>query len=36
VHKQRLKLTTDASAMKEESKLDGCYVVESDLMCAAA
>jgi transposase len=36
VHKQRLKLTSDASALKEESKLDGCYVVESDLKAEQA
>lgn len=36
VHKQRLTLTHDASALKEESKLDGCYVVESDLKAEQA
>lgn len=36
VHKQRLKLTTDANALQEKSKLDGCYVVESDLKAEQA
>ena len=31
VHRQRLQLTIDPSALQEESKLDGCYVVESNL-----
>jgi Transposase DDE domain len=36
INKQRLKLTTDAGALKEASKLDGCYVVESDLKAEQA
>lgn len=36
VTQRRLKLTPDDSALKEESKLDGCYVVESDLKAEQA
>jgi Transposase DDE domain len=33
---QRFKLTTDPNQLEEESKLDGCYVVESDLKAEQA
>jgi transposase len=31
VHRRRLRLRVDAQAEKEDSQLDGCYVVETDL-----
>jgi hypothetical protein len=36
VKKKRLVLKSDAQVLQEEAKLDGCYVVESDLKAAQA
>jgi len=35
-HQQRFQLTADPNQLEEESKLDGCYVVESDLKAEQA